>query len=92
MKEIVFTSAFVVVGLLPFHLIARWRHWGLLGSVVFGWVLIHVCNVSFRFEEPVDTVFTGLWAVLGWLYMLVWCLPVYGGVLLWAWFRRRKHV
>jgi len=92
MKNVVFTSAFVVVALLPIFLIASWRHWGLLASVPFGWALIHVCNLSFTFEEPVDPVFTGLWAALGWLYMLAWCLPIYGAVLLWTWIRRRRDV
>jgi hypothetical protein len=91
MKNVVFNSAFMAVALLPVFLIARWRDWGLLASVLFGWALIHICNVSFAFKEPVDAVFTGLWAALGWLYMLVWCLSIYGAVLFWAWLRRRRH-
>src|SRR5690242_9782704 len=91
MKNLVFTSAVLVAALLPIFLIARWRHRGLLAAVLLGWSIVHVCNISFRFEEPVDAVFTGLWVALGWLFMLVWCLPIYGIVLLVGWRRRRSR-
>ena len=90
MKIFIPVLGFVIAAGLPIFLIARWRHWGLLAAVLVGWGIIHVCNIAFPFEETVDAVFAGLWAALGWLYMVVWCLPIYGVVLLVAWRRRRS--
>jgi hypothetical protein len=90
MKNSVSTSVFVMAALMPIFLIVRWRRWGILASVLLGWVVIHVCNISFPFEEPVDAIFTGLWWAVGWLCMLIWCLPIYAVVLLVDWWRS-KH-
>ena len=91
MKDFISILGFVIAAGLPIFLIARWRHWGLLASVLLGWGIIHLCNISFRFEEPVDAVFAGLWAAIGWLFMIAWCLPIYGVVLLVAWRQRRRR-
>jgi len=90
MKELISMAGFLVAAMLPVFLVARWRHWGFVAAVLLGWGLIHVCNVSFRFEEPVDAVFAGLWVAIGWLFMIVWCFPIYGVVLFRAWRRRRE--
>lgn len=88
MKDAVSLFCFALAAVVPFALIPKWRHWGLLVSVLFGWFVIHFGNMATRAEwsEPVDAVFAGLWAAVGWLYMMVWCLPIYGYV----WFRARK--
>lgn len=90
MKDFISILGFLVAAILPIFLIMRWRHWGLIAAVLLGWGIIHVCNIAFRFEETVDAVFAGLWAAAGWLFMIVWCLPIYGLVLFRAWRRRRR--
>lgn len=62
MKEFIQTSGFVVIAILPILLISRWRHWGLLASVLLGWGILHLCNLSFPITDHTEGVFTGLWA------------------------------
>jgi len=91
MKEIIQNSGLIIAGLLPIYLIVKWRHWGLLASVLIGWILVYVISTSFQFEDKVEAVFAGVWMMLGWAYMLAWTLPIYGLVLLFTWLKTRKR-
>ena len=92
MREATFFLCAAIVALLPFYLIRRWPHVGMLVSVFFGWFAIHQVNMAFQSEwsELVDAVFAGIWAVGGWVFMLVWCLPIYLYALFCAWRTHRK--
>jgi len=90
MKDFIQPSAFIITMILPFLLIPKWRHWGLLTSVLFGWIVVFVCCYAFPFADKTEAVFTGLWLAAGWLIMLVWCLPIYFSALIYRSLRKRK--
>jgi len=91
MKNFISDSAFVLALVLPFFLIIRWRTWGLLASVLVGWALVHYSNVSFTWESYIMRIHIADWAAFGWLFMLIWCLPIYLIVILWRWVQRVKR-
>ena len=71
-------------------LVARYRGYGLVASVLLGWVILY--GVYNAWPAP-----PGEWDedreemhVLAPSIMLIWCAPVWGVVELWRWFRRRK--
>jgi len=84
-------AAFVIAAVLPFFLIVRWRFWGLLASVLGGWALVHHSHVSFTWNSYMMPFFMGQWMVFGWLFMLVWCSPIYLVVILWRWIQRVRQ-
>jgi hypothetical protein len=90
MNSFIQTSAFIVAAGLPFYLIAKWRHWGLAASMLFGWGIVFLAGELFPTQERYEPLGAGLWMIGGWLIMLVWCLPIYIAVLIYHSLRKRK--
>jgi hypothetical protein len=84
------TSAFIIAAVLPFVLIVRWRHWGVIASVLFGWAVVSIAAVSFPPQARYDELGTGMWLYGGWFIMLVWCVPIYISVLIFRAIRKKK--
>jgi hypothetical protein len=70
------TVAFLVAMIFPVFVVLRWRGFGFLIAVIFGWSIIHASNKYVTVKEPADGVFKGIWAVFGWAYMAIWCMFV----------------
>jgi hypothetical protein len=60
--------------ILPFFLVMRWRGGGFILCVLLGWGVVHVANINTPVREPADAIIKGIWACLGWAYMIAWCL------------------
>jgi len=59
--------------ILPFFLVMRWNGIGFLVSVLFGWGSIHLVNLVTVKREALDAVFSGVWELLGGVFMVLWC-------------------
>lgn len=70
------TVAFFAALIFPIFLVLRWQGIGFFIAVLFGWAIIHASNMIAPVDAPVDAVFKGIWAWLGWAYMLAWCSVV----------------
>ena len=90
MKDFAQTSAFIVAAVLPFLLIVRWRHWGLIASILIGWAIVSIAAVSFPPQARYDELGTGMWLYGGWFIMLVWCFPVYISISIYRSLRKKK--
>ena len=89
MNGFIQTFAFIVAAILPFFLIARWRHWGVVISVGFGWAVVLAAGDFFPTEARYEELGAGAWLFGGWLIMLVWCVPIYLGFLIYRLVRKR---
>ena len=58
-------------------LIARWRGQGVLVAIPFGWVAIHLINISFPHNQWSEIEFAEDWPFMGWFVMLIWSALVY---------------
>ncbi len=72
--------AFLLAALAPMYLIGRFHCSGCVASVVLGWGVIHISNVTAPRSDPVDGVFTGLWVVCGPIVMTLYCLCLFVGI------------
>lgn len=79
--------AFVVALVFPFFVVTRWFGLGYVLSILFGWIVIHVANVTLPPPEGDEArtaaIFTGLWLYFGWVYMAIWSTFALGIVSVW---------
>ena len=61
MNDYIQMFAFGIAATLPFILITKWRHWGVVVSVLFGWALVFLFGQLF----PTNDRFQDLGAVVG---------------------------
>jgi len=90
MNSFIQTTALIFAAVLPFILITRWCHWGMIASVLFGWVIVSIVAYSFPTQARYEPLGAGAWMIGGWLIMLVWCLPIYISVLIYRSLRKKK--
>jgi hypothetical protein len=83
--------AFIIAAILPFILIAKWRHWGAIVSVLFGWAFVFLAGQMFPTDARFEELGAGVWLFGGWFIMLAWCLPIYLGFLIYRWYQKRSH-
>ena len=83
-------AMFVLVATV--FIIVRWRGWGVLTAIILGYPAIHVIHISFAGDSWHDTEALHDWPVVGLLVMPIWCLLVYGVILIWSRvYRRLRH-
>ena len=81
------TVGYLIVLLLPFFLVRRWKGGGFVLAVLIQWAAIYPLSLWDIRYSPQDELalashlFPGLWIALGWLYSAVYCLVVLGGSL-----------
>src|SRR5262245_36703586 len=84
------TGAMFVL-LATVFLIVRWRRWGVLASIVLGYLAICWINVWFAGATRHDREALEEWPTWGLMTMPVWSLLVYGGVLVHSAYRKWKQ-
>lgn len=72
--ELVSILAFAVAGIFPFLVVLRWQGWGFALSVMFGWGLVFADSLLPYPQDRTEAVFAGIWTMLGWAYLVVWCV------------------
>jgi hypothetical protein len=81
------TVGYLIVLLLPFFLVRRWKGGGFVLAVLIQWAAIYPLSLWDIRYSPQDELalashlFPGFWVALGWLYSAVYCLAVLGGSL-----------